>query len=117
MSRSLRIFLGLAVPSLSGLLLLALISPAVKQMPDIDPKVVLIMLGFIVTSVLSSVFTAFAFSGITFTKKRDILLLYLNSYPWVLFIVLFFSRFWVLILPILFTPLLGYWFAKRFFSL
>jgi hypothetical protein len=117
MSRSLRILFGLAVPSLTGLLLLALISPAIKTMPDIDPKVVLIMLGFIVTSVLSSIFTAFAFSGISFSKKQDILLLYLNAYPWLLFIVLFFSRFWVLLLPLLFTPVLGYWFAKRFFSL
>lgn len=117
MSRFLRLFLGLAIPSSIGLLLLAMVIPLVEQMPDIDPRVVLIMLGFIVSSVLSAVFTAFAFSGISFSKKRDVLLLYLNTYPWVIFIVLFFSRFWVLVLPILFTPLLGYWFAKRYFSL
>jgi hypothetical protein len=117
MSRNSRIAFGLAVPSLLGLLLLLVVYPYVKNMQDIDPRIVLVMLGFILTSVLSSVFTAFMFSGIPFSKKRDVWLVYLNTYPWVLFIVLFFGKFWILILPLLFTPVLGYWFAKRFFSL
>ncbi len=117
MNRNTRIALGLAVPSLLGLLLLLVVYPYIARMQDIDPKVVLVMLGFILTSVLSSVFTAFMFSGLSFPKKRDVLLVYLNAYPWVIFIVLFFGKFWILILPLLFTPVLGYWFAKRFFSL
>lgn len=117
MSRNSRIAFGLAVPSLLGLLLLLVVYPYVDNMRDIDPNIVLVMLGFIFTSVLSSVFTAFMFSGIRFSKRGDILLIYLNSYPWMLFIVLFFGKFWILILPLIFTPILGYWFAKRFFSL
>lgn len=116
MNRSVRIAVGLLVPFLIASLILFLIYPWVSGMDTIDPATVLLMLGFILTAVGSSVFTGYFFKDLTFKKRSDIWLLYLNTLPWVAFIVLFFDRYWVLTLPLLFTPLLGYWFAKRFFS-
>jgi len=114
MNRSTRIAAGLLIPSLAASIILVLIYPTVSAMEVIDPMTVLLMLGFIITSVASAVTTAYFFRGLTFRKKADLWLLYLNTYPWVIFIALFFSRFWILILPLIFTPVLGYWFAKRF---
>lgn len=117
MNRSTRIATGLLVPSLAASLVLILIYPWVHAMETINPMIVLLMLGFILSSVFGAAFTGYFFKDLVFTKKRDIWLLYLNAYPWVAFIVLFADRFWVLAFPLLFTPVLGYWFAKRFFSL
>ena len=117
MNRSQKIAAGLLIPSLLALGLLLLIYPFIKQMESVDPLIVLIMLGFILSSVASSAVTAYFFKGITFKNKADLWMLYINSYPWILFIVFFIDRDWVLFFPILFTPLLGYWFAKRYFSL
>ena len=116
MNRSTRIAVGLLVPSLSASLILALLYPSVRAMETIDPMIVLLMLGFILTSVFSSVFTGYFFKDLTFRKKADVWLLYVNAYPWIAFIILFAGRFWILAFPLIFTPVLGYWFAKRFFS-
>lgn len=116
MKRSTRIAVGLLAPSLVATAILALIYPWVSTMETIDPATVLLMLGFILTSVGSSVFTGYLFKDLSFRKKADLWLLYLNTFPWVAFVVLFFDRYWVLILPLMFTPVLGYWFSKRFFS-
>lgn len=117
MNRNTRIAAGLLIPSLTGSIILALIYPKVSSMEVVDPLTVLLMLGFIVSSVVSSAVTAYFFKGLSFNKKADLWLLYLNAYPWITFIVLFADRFWILAFPLIFTPVLGYWFAKRYFSL
>jgi predicted Na+-dependent transporter len=117
MSRNVKIASGLLIPSLTATIILVLVIPYIRAMKPVDPMVVPVMLFFIVTSVASSAVTAFFFKGLSFPKKTDLLLLYLNAYPWIAFVVLFIERFWVLFFPLLFTPLLGYWFAKRYFSL
>lgn len=116
MNRSTRIAVGLLVPSLLAVLILILIYPTVRAMDTIDPMIVLLMLGFILSSVASSVFTGYMIKDLKFNKKTDLWLLYLNAYPWVIFVILFAERFWILGFPLLFTPVLGYWFAKRFFD-
>ena len=116
MTRSTRIAVGLLAPSLAASLLLALLYPVVKSMDTIDPMTVILMLGFILTSVGSAVFTGYLFKDLSFKKRADVKLLYLNTYPWIAFIILFADRFWILAVPLIFTPVLGYWFAKRFFA-
>lgn len=116
MNRTTRIAVGLLAPSFAASLILFLIYPWVSTMETIDPATVLLMLGFILTSVGSAVFTGYFFKDLSFRKKADLWLLYLNTYPWVAFVVLFSDRYWVLAFPLLFTPVLGYWFAKRFFD-
>lgn len=117
MNRNKRIAAGLLIPSLTASLILALTYPAVSDMKAIDPRAVLVMLAFIVTSVMSAAFTAYFFKGLTFKPKQDIWFVYLNTYPWLVFLILYFDRFWILTIPFLITPLLGYWFGKRYFSL
>ncbi|MCG9910807.1 MAG: hypothetical protein MH137_05835 [Flavobacteriales bacterium] len=117
MSRNAKIASGLLIPSLTATIIMALVFPFIRAMKPVDPMVVLVMLFFIVTSVASSAVTAYFFKGLTFPKKTDLWLLYVNAYPWIAFVILFIDRFWVLFFPLLFTPLLGYWFAKRYFSL
>lgn len=117
MNRDLRIALGLLVPSLLALLILGLVYPGVNALDTIDSMIVLVMLGFILTSVASSAFSAYVFRGLVFKRKTDLWLIYANTYPWILFIVLFADKFWILSIPLIFTPVLGYWFGKRFFAL
>lgn len=117
MSRNTRIAAGLLIPSIIASAILGFIYPTISVMQTVDPMTVLLMLGFIVTSVASSTFTAYFYKGLTFPKKLDLILVYLNIYPWIAFIVLFFDRFYILIFPLLFTPLLGYWFGKRYSTL
>lgn len=117
MSRNTRIAAGLLIPSLIAVIILIATYAPIQAMDNIDPLNVLIMLGFIVTSVFSSTFTAYFYKGLTFTKKLDVLLVYLNAYPWVLFIIVHPPRFWILAVPIVFTPLLGYWFGRRYSTL
>lgn len=116
MNRSTRIAVGLLAPSITAILILVLIYPWVHTMDTIDPATVLLMLGFILSSVGSSVFTGYFFKDLMFRNKADVWLLYLNALPWLAFVALFFDRYWVLLFPLLFTPVLGYWFAKRFFD-
>lgn len=117
MNRTSRIAIGLFVPSVLFSIGLALSYSYLSALEAINPFSVIVMLIFIVTSVASGTFTAYFFKGLSFKPKQDILFVYLNALPWVAFIILFFNNFWILILPIIITPILGYWFGKRYFSL
>lgn len=125
MSRNTRIAIGLLFPFVAASIILVLVYSSIKAMEEIDSRAVLVMLGFIVSSVASGTFTAYFFKDITFKKivfwnfslRPDIWLIYLNALPWAVFIYLFSSNYWILAFPLFFTPLLGYWFGKRYFSL
>lgn len=117
MNRSTRIAVGLLVPSALAIVAIAASYSYIKNLEQINPLIVLVMLAFILSSVASSAFTAYFFKGLTFNRKTDLLLVYLNAAPWVVFILLFPAKFWIMFFPITITPILGYWFGKRYFSL
>lgn len=115
MNRTSKLIAGVMAPTVVYLLVYLLLRGFLNNLQAENPVFVLLILAGNLLMVSTGILIAYIFKGITFKGTADRLLVLLSGAP-ILVFVSFYPAFFIFSVFFIFCPILGYWFAKRFWN-
>ena len=115
MNRTSTLLAGLLAPLIVYLLVFLLLRGFLNNLQAENPVFVLLILAGNLFMVCTGILIAYIYKGLVFKGTADRLLVLLSGTP-VLVFISFYPAFFIFSVFFIFCPILGYWFAKRFWN-